>query len=130
MLGPWNVDYYQAQGGGDHRPVLYHFHSFRIFHPRWIQLVCGYNPPAAAPFYTSYLETLDRIDRQLAERGIGRSCVPFSGDRWWLPRLGWRLATGRATVRHWPRRRVVRAAALQEFPPWESSPDPASNCPP
>lgn len=130
MLGPWNVDHYQAREGSEHRPVLYHFHSFRIFHPRWIQLCGGYNPPAAAPFYARYLETLDGIDRRLAERGIGRSCVPFSGDRWWLPRLGWRLATGRATVRHWPRRRIARAAAAQEFPPWESSPDSASNCPP
>lgn len=117
--------------GGERAPAgAVPFSSFRIFHPRWIQLCCGYNPPAAAPFYARYLETLDRIDRRLAERGIGRSCVPFSGDRWWLLRLGWRLATGRATVRHWRGRRIIRAAAAQEFPPWESSPDPASNCPP
>ena len=70
MLGPWNVDHHQAREGDDHRPVLYHFHSFRIFHPRWIQLCGGYNPPAAAPYYARYLEALDGIDRRLAERGI------------------------------------------------------------
>ena len=130
MLGPWNVDHYQSRAGDEHEPVLYHFHSLRIFHPRWIQLCCGYNPTAAARIYARYLETLDGIDGRLAQRGIGRSCVPFAGDRWWLPRLGWRLATGRATVRHWPRRPIAAADAAQEFPPWESSPDSASNCPP
>jgi hypothetical protein len=130
MLGPWNVDHYQSLAGDEHEPVLYHFHSLRIFHPRWIQLCCGYNPAAAARIYARYLETLDGIDGRLAQRGIGRSCVPFAGDRWWLPRLGWRLATGRATVRHWPRRPIAAADAAQEFPPWESSPDSASNCPP
>jgi len=102
LLGPWNVDHHQRRAARKYWPVFYHFHSFRIFRPDWVQLCTGYNPRRADHLYTAYLHLLRRLDEKLGANGIGRPFVPFAGDRWWLPRLGWRLATGRASVRRWP----------------------------
>ena len=101
-LAPWNVDYYQALSDRKIWPVFYHFHSFRIFHPRWVQLCTGYNPQCAAHLYEAYLVSLRRQEERLKSEGIGRPFIPFSNDRMWLPRLLWRLATGRINIQRLP----------------------------
>ncbi|HZP58735.1 MAG TPA: hypothetical protein VFB27_00320 [Opitutaceae bacterium] len=99
MLGPWNVDYYQALSDKPYLPVFYHFHSFRIFSRNWVQLSTGFNPRSAFHLYKEYFHALHRQDRRLKDHGIPRPHVPFANDRIWLPRLLWRWLTGRANVR-------------------------------
>lgn len=99
ILAPWNVSYYQAQMGGNYRPVFYHFHSFRIFHRKWAQMCAGYNLAGAMHLYNAYLDSLRRQRDRLLSVGISPPTVPFIGDRFWLARLGWRFVTGRLSLR-------------------------------
>lgn len=102
ILAPWNADYYLGQFGR-YAPILYHFHSLRLFRPGWVQLCSGFNPRQAAPLYAAYLAALRRQHRALEAAGIPRETVPVSPGRLWLPRLAWRCLTGRARVRPFPR---------------------------
>lgn len=99
MQAPWNVDHIQASTGSPSFPVFYHFHSFRIFHPQWVQLCAGYMLGDAGHLYDEYLAALSRLAVQLRSRGIPCPHAPMSGDRFWLVRMLWRLITNRVWIR-------------------------------
>jgi hypothetical protein len=96
MQAPWNVDHHQRQAGETYWPIFYHFHSFRIFHPRWVELCAGYNIKGAGHLYRAYLESLGQQAAGLKARGIPAPYFPFRNMG--LVRLVWRFMGRRTRI--------------------------------
>ena len=103
LLGPWNAQYVQGALGPAHRPIIYHFHSFRILPGGWLQLCAGYRVGAALSLYDEYVEALQRQRARLHSAGVQEFRVGAPGERFWRLRLGWRVVTRRIVLRRWTR---------------------------
>lgn len=76
-LAPWNLDYYHKLNPLA-RPVFYHFHDFRIFHPRLARSFVNYHISKEAQWvYDDYVEVLRTVKRHMEEAGIEFPTIPL-----------------------------------------------------
>jgi hypothetical protein len=88
-LAPWNVDFFLTRQAVDFKPVLYHFHSFRIVAENKVRLWEGYKiGNLGRDLYKEYLQILNKQVRRLASSGIS---LPFIRDNQSISRRirGW-----------------------------------------
>lgn len=80
-LAPWNVRYYEQQGGGKVNPVFYHFHGFKIVSPSKALLYSGYRiGDAFESIYQPYLMCLLDKFAVLRRAGITPPSLPLRKD--------------------------------------------------
>lgn len=80
-LAPWNVRYFEQQGGGSVNPVFYHFHGFRIVSPSKALLYSGYRiGNAFDTIYQTYLTCLLGKFLLLRQAGIPIPFLPLGKD--------------------------------------------------
>lgn len=80
-LAPWNLRYFEQQGGGRVNPVFYHFHFFRIISSGKALLYTGYQiGNAFEPIYQPYLKCLSGKFSLLRKADIPIPCLPLRKD--------------------------------------------------
>jgi len=80
-LAPWNVDYLLNLQPKGFRPVLFHFHSFRIIASDCARLYEGYRISASSRYlYDEYIAFLQEQIDQLRQHGIPLPLLPESAD--------------------------------------------------
>lgn len=75
-IAPWNIDHF---GEGDRilSPVFYHFHGFRIPHPKWARGFCDYSIRRKNQWvYAEYGKSVRRSLRIVRGAGIPVPCLP------------------------------------------------------
>ena len=95
-LGPWNVEYFLNWIKGNHVPVLYHFHSFRIMSDSFFLIVVGFYLKLGLRFiYKEYVSSITRQLVHMKERGMPIPIIPYPGQR-----FGWFYLIKRVLLRN------------------------------
>lgn len=89
-LAPWNVRQFLERGVG--KPVLYHFHSFKIVSPYKVQLYGGYRIGQGRWIYDEYMRTMAQVLDQLRQLHIPIPVISLPKQRLqWFRKLKYRL---------------------------------------
>jgi hypothetical protein len=92
-LAPWNVRQFLERGAD--KPVLYHFHSFKIVSPRKVHLYGGYRIGRGGWIYDAYMQAMLQVLDQMRQLHMS---IPFIRQPrrrlYWLSKLKhWFLRT-------------------------------------
>lgn len=80
-IAPWNIDHVAARDGGLN-PVFYHFHGFRITHPRWARCFSEYRISRKNQWvYSEYGKIVKNRLRVMRSAGIPVPSLPVDRPR-------------------------------------------------
>lgn len=80
-LAPWNIRFFEQQGGGRVNPVFYHYHGFRIISSDRVLLYSGYRiGNAFEAIYQPYLACLLKIFALMRKLEIPIPSLPLRKD--------------------------------------------------